>query len=384
MQKTKLQNNGIKFTNQSEVSGILSLLPILIRAAYQNDLRGVDLASRKIAAYAQQKFPEVASQIGSMLDDAESPLRLASAEAMRLPSDVDSSLHLLRPEHFSTAPLAPCLGVSQQNVIDRFVRERHEALRLADVGEGPPSTLLLTGSPGTGKTMTIRWVAHQLGLTLFHVDLAAVISSYLGKTGQNLRALIDYTKQRPCVLFLDEFDALGKRRDDQSDLGELKRIVNVLLKEIELWPYRGVLAAATNHPELLDPAVWRRFDVHLELPLPAVDSRRRIFDQALRPLTVSASILDLVADATEGQSGSEIERTAREAKRRHVLEDSSVEEAILALLAAQVQEKAGKIKVLKAMTTHFRGATKRSNQWYADLLGVSEGTVRGWKRKMQS
>ena len=98
--------------------------------------------------------------------------------------------------------------------------------------------------------------------------MATAISSYLGRSGQNIRSVFDYAKAQPSILFLDELDAIAKRRDDTGDLGELKRLVNVLLKEIEEYPVMGVIVGATNHPELLDKAIWRRFDRTLVIEMP--------------------------------------------------------------------------------------------------------------------
>src|SRR5690606_32775240 len=103
---------------------------------------------------------------------------------------------------------------------------------------------------------------------LLILDLASVMSSYLGRTGTNLRHVLDYAKSLDCVLLLDELDAIAKRRDDRGEIGELKRLVTVLLQQIDDWPPKSLLIAATNHADLLDPALWRRFDVTLEFPIP--------------------------------------------------------------------------------------------------------------------
>ncbi|MBT3107222.1 ATP-binding protein [Streptomyces sp. COG19] len=116
--------------------------------------------------------------------------------------------------------------------------------------------------------MAARWLAYELKLPLLVLDLSSVMSSYLGRTGANIRKVLDYAKSSPSVLLLDELDTVAKRRDDAAEVGELKRLVTVLLQEIDDWPSSSLLLAATNHGELLDPAVWRRFDVVVDFPLP--------------------------------------------------------------------------------------------------------------------
>ena len=150
----------------------------------------------------------------------------------------------------------------------QLLDERGAEDKLASLGLAPTRSLLLTGAPGVGKTLTARWIARELNRPLLLLDLSAVMSSFLGRTGNNLRYVLDYAKSVPCVLLLDELDALAKRRDDTIEVGELKRLVTVLLQELDDWPPTGLLVAATNHPDLLDPAIWRRFDLTIEIPLP--------------------------------------------------------------------------------------------------------------------
>src|ERR1700733_11402427 len=143
--------------------------------------------------------------------------------------------------------------------------------KFADADLHPTKSALFVGPPGVGKTLAARWIAKKLNRPLIVLDLSAVMSSFLGRTGNNVRNVLDYAKGVECIFLLDEFDAIAKRRDDAVEVGELKRLVTVLLQEIDEWPSSGILIAATNHPELLDPAVWRRFDLIVKFPMPAED-----------------------------------------------------------------------------------------------------------------
>src|SRR5262249_30290083 len=153
---------------------------------------------------------------------------------------------------------SPVLTAKLRGALDLVIAERSHLAALAKSDLKPTTTLLFTGPPGVGKTLSARWLAHSLQKPLLTLDLASVISSFLGRTGANLRYVLDYAKQVDSVLLLDEFDAIAKRRGDDTELGELKRLVTVLLQEIDVWPRDRILIAATNHGELLDRAVWRR------------------------------------------------------------------------------------------------------------------------------
>lgn len=138
------------------------------------------------------------------------------------------------------------------------------------------SRLLLYGEPGTGKTSLARYISIQTNLLLVTVRLDGVVSSLLGSTAKNIRKVFEFADKQPCVLFLDEFDVLAKVRDDQHDLGELKRVVNSLIQNIDAFDPESILIAATNHPQLLDSAIWRRFDTKLQLPVPDESIREKL------------------------------------------------------------------------------------------------------------
>lgn len=241
------------------------------------------------------------------------------------PADADAGLALLRIQPVDDAK-EPILTHSTHSRIERFLIERIECDKLLKQGFAPPRTLLLQGMPGTGKTMLAKWMAFRLGLPLVVLDLATSISSFLGKTGSNLRRSLDYARATPCVLLLDEFDAIGKRRDDAGEVGELKRIVNVLLKELEDWPFHSVLVAATNHPELLDPAINRRFDVVIELSLPGEAERLAILQRACGQFTADFpdGFLLAISRCLEGCNGSEIDTLSQSVVRRHVIEGTEL------------------------------------------------------------
>lgn len=145
-------------------------------------------------------------------------------------------------------------------------QKRDEILR---AGVDMVSSLLLYGPPGCGKTSIARYISYKTGLPLVTARLDALVSSLLGSTAKNIRKVFDYASKRECILFLDEFDVIAKLRDDKHELGELKRVVNSLIQNIDNFSENSILIAATNHHELLDPAIWRRFSKIITLNKPS-------------------------------------------------------------------------------------------------------------------
>jgi SpoVK/Ycf46/Vps4 family AAA+-type ATPase len=153
--------------------------------------------------------------------------------------------------------------------VKQLVEEQHRADLLRAHGIQPRHRVLLSGPPGNGKTSVAEAIAEALAVQFFTVRYDALIGSYLGETNTRLARLFDYARTTPCVLFFDEFDSVGKERGDIHETGEIKRVVSFLLMQIDQLPSYVVTVAATNHAELLDRAVWRRFQLRLALPQPS-------------------------------------------------------------------------------------------------------------------
>ena len=153
-------------------------------------------------------------------------------------------------------------------VISDLVEEQHRADLLRSHNLEPRHRVLLAGPPGNGKTTLAEAIAYALNVSLVLVRYEAVIGSYLGETAQRISQVFEFARSRHCVLFFDEFDTVGKERGDRQETGEIKRVVSSLLLQIDALPSYVIVVTASNHPELLDRAVWRRFQVRLELPPP--------------------------------------------------------------------------------------------------------------------
>ena len=152
--------------------------------------------------------------------------------------------------------------------IRELVEEQHRAELLHAYNLNARNRVLLAGPPGNGKTTLAEAVAFELMYPLIVIRYETLVGSYLGETSNRLKHVLDYARTQRCVLFLDEFETLGKERGDKHETGEIKRVVSSLLLQIDALPDYVVVVAASNHPELLDRAVWRRFQLRLELPLP--------------------------------------------------------------------------------------------------------------------
>lgn len=289
-----------------------------------------------------------------------------------LPTEGDTTLELVEVD---ATPDGDSLVLHPTSMahLSEVVAEWSRRADLQRAGVGLSRTVLLSGPPGVGKTLTARWLAQTLTLPLVTLNLSAVVSSYLGSSGRNIRAVLDYAKSGACVLLLDEFDAIAKRRDDDADVGELKRIVNVVLVELDRWPDTSLLVAATNHAHLLDSAVARRFDRSVELGLPGMEERLAILTYAAaESVEVAPQLLALAAEVCEGYSSSDVVRLWSLVRRRAVLRDVVVEDVLLETIA-QISHENGSTRDKVIAALHQRLGL--SNRQIGELVGVTHPTV---------
>ncbi len=224
------------------------------------------------------------------------------------PVDQESRMDIVNVEYVADVGTDLVLSQFLEDEVNSFVSLYSNRSILESRGIEAGSRLLLYGPPGCGKTSIARLIAARTNLPLVTAQFDGLVSSLLGSTAKNIRKVFDFATRQECVLFLDEFDVVAKKRDDENELGELKRVVNSLIQNIDSFAEASILIAATNHHELLDPAIWRRFNRTIEVPMPSrreveIYAEKRIFplmSARLRPRQIgcleglSYSTLDTV------------------------------------------------------------------------------------------
>ena len=285
---------------------------------------------RLINALRLQEKQKEAAALEELLRSSESEVLLKPSRVVQsaaaFPGEVLTARAAPPVDKETAAPLAeihfpspkvqpPVLDGSLSAAIERLVEEWAHVETLTKMGAAPPRTCMLFGKPGTGKTLLAYFIGDRLGMPIVLARLDGLISSFLGTTARNIGSLFDFANRYRCILLLDEFDAMAKLRDDPQEVGEIKRVVNTLLQNIDKRTTLGFTIAVTNHESLLDPAVWRRFEVRIHVPLPELAERERILEQYLRPLPIGPAEIRFLSWITRGMTGSDLENLARSLKR---------------------------------------------------------------------
>ena len=359
----------------NDTNSLPKMILDLSRLALSGKPRDVQMYVKKISRQLKAEMPELSVSLLKLLQEnptSESPFR--SATMATVPVDRDSRLQLMKFEHPVDVDVEPIWAPEVQNSLDQVIKERRHAGALLDAGLNLTHSLLFSGEPGVGKTLAARWLAKQLNLPLLILDLSAVMSSYLGRTGANVRNVFDYARGLNCVLFLDEIDAIAKKRDDIAEIGELKRLVTVLLQEIDDWQNNNsILIAATNHPALLDPAVWRRFDIVLNFPMPTLDETNLAVRTFLCECTDQSSWHNILTLLLKEKSYSDIERDVMRIRRQAILNNISLEDAIKEWVSERVKSMSHGDRQRIAIELVGAGLSQRiACEW----TGVSRDTIR--------
>ena len=240
------------------------------------------------------------------------------------------------------------LGEDLGKQIRRVIREQRHAGRIVERGLAPRRKLLLTGPPGTGKTLTASVLAGELGFPLLQVRLDGLITKYMGETAAKLRQIFDATTRTRGVYFFDEFDAIGSQRGLTNDVGEIRRVLNSFLQMIEQDCSHSLVVAATNHPRILDPALFRRFDDVLHYELPDRAQIARLLRVRLSPAAVKRVRWRTLADLAGGLSYAEVARASDEVLKDALIhEQPLVREGDIRLMIEERQTIAAKLSATR-------------------------------------
>lgn len=288
------------------------LLVSLIRAGSRGDQTAFRKTAEALIAEEKEKGHSILADrlLSSILDHQAQPVSIAT----KLKSDL---FYELIPQRRLETLLIPPLVYNQVN---ELIEEQHRADLLHAHNLSARNRILLVGSPGNGKTSLAEAIATELMIPFITIRYETLIGSFLGETANRLKQVVDYARTQRCVLFLDEFDTIGKERGDTHETGEIKRVVSSLLMQLDDLPDYVVVIAASNHPELLDKAVWRRFQIRIELPLPTREQISRFISLMAEKVQVNFGYApETLAKKLLGTNFAEVEEFCLSIVRRAVL-----------------------------------------------------------------
>jgi SpoVK/Ycf46/Vps4 family AAA+-type ATPase len=301
----------------------------LYSTALQAAAREAELGHSKVAAKLRELVEKGRSREGS--SSTATPIAQPKGELANL-------VAVTYPRIRANAMILPS---DRRDRMERFLLEQAHHQKLRSHNLTPRRKLLLLGPPGSGKTMTASVIAGELRLPLFTILLEGVITKFMGETAQKLRVIFEAMTRSKGVYFFDEFDAIGARRNAGNDVGEIRRILNSFLSLLENDQSDSIIIAATNHPELLDPALFRRFDDVLEYKPPSRDEIRKLMRTQLIGFRPEVT-WDTLVDYAEGLSYADVVRATQEAAKSAILGDraSVTESDIRDAIAERVTGKA--------------------------------------------
>lgn len=237
-----------------------------------------------------------------------------------IPRDTEKGFLLLEIQHFDKNFDNLIISKETKEQLKQIIKEFKDSDILATYNLQYKKKILLCGKPGTGKTFSAQIMSSVLNTPLVYIRFDAIISSYLGETAGNLRKVFDFIEQGTWIVLFDEVDIIGKNRDDSHEHGEIKRVVNNFLQMLDNFKGNSIIFAATNHQNILDPAIWRRFDDVVYYNLPNEKGRYQLFEIYLKSIKREKNInLDKLAKKTEGLSPSDIKMIAEEAMKTAII-----------------------------------------------------------------
>lgn len=324
-----------------------------------------------------------AKELRALIRKRGVPLR-AAGYVETLPVDSKSRLPLVEERPWPDTPIF--LNEDASRVFADFIADVQHLNDLSNKGLSTRLGLLLSGPPGTGKTLLAGHLASQLNRPFYVLRLDSVISSLLGDTAKNVRSVFDYVQGKNALLLLDEMDTLAKLRDDRHELGELKRVVNTVIQGLDELDPAAIVVGATNHPHLLDAAIWRRFPYKIELNTPDTNVRTDMWRYFLFADDDKENLSRILAALSAGLSGADIESMGLTARRHAIIDKRPVDIGTVAL--AIVASQSGKSSLpqrqpldseqKKNAATVLKDKFELSNADIGRLLSITRQGVRSY------
>ena len=301
-----------------------------LKALLQSHLEGDDnrfysVAMQVAAHEAKRGHGKLAEELRSLVDQAKAKRSItpvSSSKAVPISKPRGELANLLSVSYPKSRLGDMVLNNELSQQLERIIREQRHAAEILSHGLSPRRKLLLVGPPGTGKTMTASVLAGELGLPLFQVRLDGLITKFMGETAAKLRQIFESTHQTRGVYFFDEFDAIGSQRGLANDVGELRRILNSFLQMIEQDDSHSLIIGATNHPDILDNALFRRFDDLLHYELPDEIHIASVLKSRLSRMAVKNTSWKRLATKALGLSYAELTRAADEVLKTALIDRS--------------------------------------------------------------
>ncbi len=297
------------------------ILRQLLKAGTTGDKEGFRRASESVIEEERMKQHHLlANDLERILYSQSVNQARSPKSSLTVPTDKERGLPLLDVRHPQKSIEELVLPTELLGSVEELLGEYRRQDILRSYGMKPSSKVLFFGPPGCGKTLTAEVIASELDLPLAIVRLDALVSSFLGETAANLRKVFDFISDYPMVALFDEFDALGKERSDSAEHGELRRVVNAVLQMMDNYQGQSLIIAATNHEQILDSAIWRRFDDVLAFATPSRELISQILASKMRGVRRKFETNDEeVIELFSGLSGADIERVLRRAIKRMIL-----------------------------------------------------------------
>ncbi len=285
----------------------------------QDNDRFLSIALQVAAHEARSGHSRIAQELRDLVENAKR--KSFNNIPVSIASGIKDSTGLLAVSHPKLKLSNLIVSDDIKAKLERIIREQRHLAKLKNHGLTPRRKLLLAGAPGTGKTYTASILAGELGFPLFEVRLDSVITKFLGESSAKLRQVFDAIREVRGVYFFDEFDALGSHRGNSNDVGEARRMLNSFLQMIEQDNSNSIIMCATNHIQILDPALFRRFDDVIQYQLPTAKEITTLFKNKLSPYVAKTFAWKKLPELAEGLSNAEITLAAEDAIKEYLIHD---------------------------------------------------------------